>query len=69
MVVNGRRKNQYMERGRHMRMLQNGVLHTLSINYMLKKMAFRRSDYFFENCDIVHCALENGAELYVNEDQ
>ena len=51
MVVNGRRKNQYMERGRHLRMrimLQNGVLHTLSINYMLKKMAFRRSDYFLK---------------------
>ena len=36
--------------------------------YTLKKMAFRRSDYFL-NCDIMHCALENRADLCVNEDQ
>ena len=33
-----------------------------------EKMTFRRSFYFLKT-DIVHCALENGADLYVNEDQ
>ena len=30
-------------------------------------MVDAKSIYF--NCDIVHCALENGADLCVNEDQ
>ena len=48
---------------------QNGVVLTLNTKVHAEKMAFRRSDYFFLNCDIVHCALENGADLCVNEDQ
>ena len=62
--------NQYMERGRHLRMrimLQNGVVHALNTKVLTEKMAFRRSDYFFLNCGIVHCALKNGADLCVNE--
>ena len=44
-------------------------MHSMLFGMPADKRAFYRSKYIFLNGDIVHCALGNGVDSYVNEGQ